>query len=724
MLNKIKEEWLVLEYKNKGKGLVKRLLSGGIVGAMMFSGIIPYASADGGWDPNDEITVDVRVYDSQTNIIYEDVGQVKIKKGASDMIQSEEYRIPDLSTFTDNEFGRVIKVTGNWYFPKGDGSVGTNTEWSCNNSFGSMTYWVDGWHTVSGPSAGGGTNGSSDGEEIGSGSRYKWTETIVYHSNYPDGTDYEQSVTYNVSSFTTTRAEDLKNYTDVGFSAPEGYKYAYDHTNSWAIDSPDSDIVKNMFGFSQANQGGTTHVYANWVKDPDAFFPDDGKEVGTDVQEITLTEMDGEIQHSKRIYFTGDDAVFTDCDDSGGKQFVGWDTDASADSVVYDAGDSLTMVEDEVVYAVYEDADNVILTYDANGGSGEPLPDDSGIAEGTEATFTVSSTEPTKPGFIFKGWADTKEALEPDYKAGNEIKTTTDKTIYAVWEAEVTDTIVLTYDANGGSGAPSPDDSGILEGESATFTVSSQEPTKDNAKFLGWADTDVASTPDYVADDEIITTTDKIIYAVWEQVDDGNDKVSEPGMDKKANGKEEIGVVAPGEVIDFTLNSHIGTDIEGKVQLEGGVYSGTYDLIFHDKLSGDITFNSNSLKVTVGGKELSSGQYSLNESPADGHTFDLTIDVVKLLNEKVFNYEDAGKVAVVVSYTGTVGGGAIDGSEISNSATVNDSVEDIVTGDVDNEKPIPPLTGGSGTIWFTIVGLGIMSGATITYIVRRKSGVR
>lgn len=76
------------------------------------------------------------------------------------------------------------------------------------------------------------------------------------------------------------------------------------------------------------------------------------------------------------------------------------------------------------------------LIYDANGG--ENAPETQKVVGTTDdsCTFIVSNQEPTREGYIFKGWAENPEASNPDYHAGNEItlNDVREKTIYAVWE--------------------------------------------------------------------------------------------------------------------------------------------------------------------------------------------------------------------------------------------------------------------------------------------------
>ena len=87
-------------------------------------------------------------------------------------------------------------------------------------------------------------------------------------------------------------------------------------------------------------------------------------------------------------------------------------------------------------------------------------------------------------------------------------------TIIAV-SVSTSTTYKLTYNANGGSGAPSQQ-SGTSSTGSYTFTVSSTTPTKSGYTFLGWSTSSSASSASYSAGSKFtassITTT---LYAVW-----------------------------------------------------------------------------------------------------------------------------------------------------------------------------------------------------------------
>lgn len=79
------------------------------------------------------------------------------------------------------------------------------------------------------------------------------------------------------------------------------------------------------------------------------------------------------------------------------------------------------------------------LYYNANGGSGAPATQSSGSTTNTGWTFTISSTEPTRSGYTFLGWATSSTATSASYQPGDTIRRTSSSpsiTLYAVWSEE------------------------------------------------------------------------------------------------------------------------------------------------------------------------------------------------------------------------------------------------------------------------------------------------
>ena len=94
----------------------------------------------------------------------------------------------------------------------------------------------------------------------------------------------------------------------------------------------------------------------------------------------------------------------------------------------------------EVVNAITPTQDwFAYLHYNANGGAGAPTTQSDSInatSPSGSKTFTISSTKPTRSGFIFKGWAESNAATTASYQPGGTISVPYDssKTLYAVWE--------------------------------------------------------------------------------------------------------------------------------------------------------------------------------------------------------------------------------------------------------------------------------------------------
>lgn len=188
------------------------------------------------------------------------------------------------------------------------------------------------------------------------------------------------------------------------------------------------------------------------------------------------------------------------------------------DSYAYYADTTFNIVVSEPAYTCY-------LYYSANGGSGAPSTDSYSSSSTSSHSFTVSSTVPTRSGYTFLGWSTSSSASSATYQAGDTISVSYSgsKTLYAVWQQNTqTYSAVLSYSANGGSGAPA-NQTGSMTGTSAsgskTFTISSTVPTRSGYDFLGWSTSSTATAATYHAGDTISVSygSSLTLYAVWQQ---------------------------------------------------------------------------------------------------------------------------------------------------------------------------------------------------------------
>lgn len=145
------------------------------------------------------------------------------------------------------------------------------------------------------------------------------------------------------------------------------------------------------------------------------------------------------------------------------------------------------------------------IAYNANGGSGAPGKQ----TKWKDQSLTLSSTKPTRTGYSFLGWSTSSTATSATYSAGGSYTANSAATLYAVWKAN---TYTVSYNANGGSGAPSAQ----TKTYGKTLTLSTTKPTRTNYTFKGWATSASATTATYSAGGSYTANAAVTLYAVWE----------------------------------------------------------------------------------------------------------------------------------------------------------------------------------------------------------------
>lgn len=143
------------------------------------------------------------------------------------------------------------------------------------------------------------------------------------------------------------------------------------------------------------------------------------------------------------------------------------------------------------------------VTYDANGGTGAPSAQTKWAGE----TLTLSSAKPTRTGYTFANWLST--AQNKTYAAGAYYGYDADTTMRAQWTAN---TYTVTYNANGGSGAPANQ----TKTYGVNLTLSSTKPTRANYNFKGWGASASSTTVSYAAGGTYKDNAPITLYAIWE----------------------------------------------------------------------------------------------------------------------------------------------------------------------------------------------------------------
>lgn len=166
----------------------------------------------------------------------------------------------------------------------------------------------------------------------------------------------------------------------------------------------------------------------------------------------------------------------------------------------------------------------VHITYHPNGAPGEAVTD----TVDADKSYTVKENPFDYPGYTFIGWDPNPNRT--DGKADFPLKTTMSSALagfditkpeinnyvdlHAIWKKDIT----LSYDANGGTGAPADQTKTIYnETKSATFTLSDKVPTREGFVFMGW-DPSNAAAKGLFGGQKVELTDSTTYYAIWNEI--------------------------------------------------------------------------------------------------------------------------------------------------------------------------------------------------------------
>jgi len=152
------------------------------------------------------------------------------------------------------------------------------------------------------------------------------------------------------------------------------------------------------------------------------------------------------------------------------------------------------------------------VSYNANGGSGAPSnqkkwhSDPNVVAD--QYPLTLSSTVPTRTGYTFLYWTTNKNGTGTRYYPSGTYDVNASVTLYAQWQVN---TYTVSYNANGGSGAPSSQ----TKTYGTDLTLSDVIPTRTGFNFRGWATSSTGSVA-YSPRGIYSSNSDVELFAVWE----------------------------------------------------------------------------------------------------------------------------------------------------------------------------------------------------------------
>ena len=189
-----------------------------------------------------------------------------------------------------------------------------------------------------------------------------------------------------------------------------------------------------------------------------------------------------------------------------GYTFLGWSTSSTATTATYSPGDTYTNNGRVTLYAVWA-SKTYTISYDANGGGGAP-----GSQRKThDIKILIPTVEPVRNGYTFLGWGVSKTSTSPTYQPGEWYYSNISRTLYAVWQKNAPATYTVSYDANGGSGAPGSQ----TKTENVTLTLSPVSPRRTGYTFKGWATNKFMPGAQYQPGGKYTANASVTLYALW-----------------------------------------------------------------------------------------------------------------------------------------------------------------------------------------------------------------
>ena len=207
-------------------------------------------------------------------------------------------------------------------------------------------------------------------------------------------------------------------------------------------------------------------------------------------------------------------------------------------------GESSQKVEFEYPY---------IIKYNANGGSGAPSYKNKDYGTST----SLSTVKPTKSGYTFQSWNTKADGSGTTYLSGASYTANADVTLYAQWKAN---TYTVTYNSNGGSGAPSSQ----TKTYGKTLTLTSAKPTRSGYIFQNWNTKADGSGTTYLSGASYTANADVTLYAQWKaniltvDYDPKGGSVSPSGIYIREGSSVELPTPTKSYTLTYNANSGSG----------------------------------------------------------------------------------------------------------------------------------------------------------------------
>lgn len=350
-----------------------------------------------------------------------------------------------------------------------------------------------------------------------------WTHTVTYNKNVPSNAPSNTTAVTNLPGNQTKTYE--KNLT-LSTTKPSRTGYNFVEWNTQADGKGTSYKSGSVYSYDRDSNGGTVTLYAIWT--PWKHTVTYNKNVPASSKSQTVNSLPG---NQTKIY----DQTLTLSNNTPtrtGYAFKEWNTQADGKGTGYQKGASYTYNRTSdggtvTLYAIWTSWKHTVH-YDKNVSSTSSsqtvsnMPSDQ--TKVYETNLVLSTSKPTRNGYIFTGWNTAANGSGTAYAAGGNYQYDRSSdggtvTLYAQWTAWKH---TVHYDKNVPSTSSSQTVNGIPADQTKTFdqklTLSATKPTRNGYIFSGWntkangSGTAYAAGVEYKHDQNGGTAT---LYAQW-----------------------------------------------------------------------------------------------------------------------------------------------------------------------------------------------------------------
>lgn len=216
------------------------------------------------------------------------------------------------------------------------------------------------------------------------------------------------------------------------------------------------------------------------------------------------------------------------------------------------------------------------------------------------STTSVTLPTPTRSGYTFGGWYRESACTNKVGNGGASYTPTASTTLYAKWTLS---SWTVSYDANGGSGAPAAQ----TKVSGTALTLSSTVPKRSGYTFLGWSTNKTGTGTAYAAGGSYTSNAAATLYAVWAGVqvtsltayrsNSSGTRAEDGAYGHLSAGWKAIGTIAGTVAVTATAGS---TSITSSLSNRTGTKTASADLSNTSVATfGGSYAESTSVKVTV-----------------------------------------------------------------------------------------------------------------------------